>query len=484
MAGNIAGLVRTAAERAPEALALLDASSNRSLTWADVDADVERRAVAYLRAGLRPGDRVVLAAPTRIETCLAVFAVLRAGGVLVPIGPDSPARVIESIVAESGAAFGIGVAGVPSLEEAAERSESAEDAPLPEYGGEDLAVLCFTSGTTAGPSGVQLSHRAVLANVEQCARIEPAPVTEQDRLLLCLPLYHIYGLSTALFQVAGSAATAVLLEQFHPETVLRVLAEYRVTSMLGVPPMYAALLEAGSERLAEAMAHVRLLTSGAAPLSRSVLDGIRAATGLEVYEGYGLTEAAPVVTWSLVSGASKPGSVGRPIPGVELKLVDNDGSELPEPDEFGDDHDEGRIAVRGANLFSGYWPDGALAPDADGWFVTGDVGYLDQDGDLHLVDRKGDLIIVNGFNVFPHEVEEVLDGLDGVREAAVIGVPDERTGEAVKAVLVTDRELTNEEIRAHCATRLARFKVPSVIEFAETLPHSATGKLFRRKLRA
>ncbi|WP_020496088.1 AMP-binding protein [Sciscionella marina] len=478
MARNVADLVRSAAARVPDGTALLDQRTDRMLTWAGLDAEVDRLARGYLGAGLEPGDRVVLSAPTSVETCLAVFGVLRAGGIVVPMAPDSPARVIEAVIADAGARFGIGVSGVPELTP----GDPADT--LPETGDEDIAVLCFTSGTAAGPNGVRLSHRALLANVEQCARIEPAPVTAQDTLLLCLPLHHIYGLSAALFQVAAAGASAVLLDGFHPDEVLDVLGTRQVTSLIGVPPMYAALLERGSERLAKACAQVRLLTSGAAPLPEAVLTGIREATGLEVHEGYGLTEAGPVVTWSLVSGATKPGSVGRPIPGVELRLVDNDGSELPEPDESGDDNDEGRIAIRGDNLFSGYWPDGERGPDAEGWFVTGDVGYLDTEGDLHLIDREGDLIIVNGFNVFPHEVEEVLDALPGVREAAVIGVPDERTGEAVKAVLVLAGELTEEEIRAHCTARLARFKVPSVIEFADTLPHSPTGKLFRRTLRA
>jgi long-chain acyl-CoA synthetase len=252
--------------------------------------------------------------------------------------------------------------------------------------------------------------------------------------------------------------------------------------MVGVPPMYQALLAQPRERLGTDLASVRLFTSGAAPLAAGVLDGMRQAIGLPVYEGYGLTETGPVLTSTLVGGNAKAGAVGRPLPGVELRLVDTDGRAL-DIDE--DEPGTGLVAARGANLFSGYWPDGAHGPDAEGWFRTGDVGYLDSDGDLHLVDRAGDLIIVNGFNVYPHEVELVLGELAEVAEAAAVGVPDEKTGESVKVVLVLTEgaTLSQETVLQHCAARLAKFKVPTVVEFTDALPHSPTGKLARSRLR-
>jgi len=214
-----------------------------------------------------------------------------------------------------------------------------------------------------------------------------------------------------------------------------------------------------------------------------------------------LTETAPVVATTLASPTPKDGSVGRPIPGVQVKLVGPDGTELAQVtaggligvdlDDFDDDAagspgtDPGEIVVRGANLFSGYWPDGRDGPDADGWWATGDVAYADEDGDLFLVDRLGELILVNGFNVYPHEVELVLSGVPGVAEAAVVGVPSEATGEAVKAYVVTfpGAELTTEELLAHCGRNLARFKMPTAIEFVPELPHSATGKVRKARLR-
>jgi long-chain acyl-CoA synthetase len=257
--------------------------------------------------------------------------------------------------------------------------------------------------------------------------------------------------------------------------------------------MYQAFAAADPERLAAGMATVRLLTSGAAPLAPAVLSTIEQVTGLPVYEGYGLTETGPVLTSTLVSGVAKPGSVGRPLPGVELVLVDSDGRPVGvpgDPDETewfdGDEFETGRVAARGPNLFSGSWPDGAHGPDEDGWFRTGDVGYLDADGDLRLVDRANDLIIVNGFNVYPNEVERVLEELPQVAECAAVGVPDERTGEHVVAVVVlrAGTELTEDEVRDHCAEHLARFKVPRTVRFVDELPHSVTGKVRRASLRS
>jgi long-chain acyl-CoA synthetase len=273
------------------------------------------------------------------------------------------------------------------------------------------------------------------------------------------------------------------------QEALEAIQTHRVTTVVGVPQMYSALLTVPEDRLGVALSTVRLFTSGAAPLPAAVFAGMRRVTGLPVYEGYGLTETAPVLTSTLVSGEAKPGSVGRPLPGVELRIVDSDGDPLPGPDPDDELDDErggtGLVAVSGPNLFSGYWPDGSHGPGPDGWFRTGDIGYLDADGDLHLVDRANDLIIVNGFNVYPHEVEHVLGELAGVAEAAAVGIADERTGETVKAVIVArpDARLTEEQVVEHCAARLARFKVPTVVEFAESLPHSPTGKLARAFLR-
>jgi long-chain acyl-CoA synthetase len=433
--------------------------------------------------------------PAGIPYCVAVFAVLRADAVLVPMNTDVPAAGVVELMADCQAGVlvgepvdGVTVTTLPALD----LDNSGGPAPDPiesGRGGEDIAVLCYTSGTSGRQRGVLLSHRALLANLAQCAALRPAPVTATDRVLLSLPLSHAYGLGPGLLQVAAAGATAVLLPRFGVEEALSAIETHRVTTMVGVPPMYAALAAVPDERLHTALSTVRLFTSGAAPLPPRVLASIRRVTGLPVFEGYGLTETGPVLTSTLASGYAKAGSVGRPLPGVRLRLVDSDGDPLPGPDPDDELDDEtggtGLVAVAGPNLFSGYWPDGAHGPDADGWFRTGDIGYLDTDGDLHLVDRANDLIIVNGFNVYPHEVELALHQLSGVAEVAAVGVPDDRTGEAVKVVVIQrpGAGLTEADVISHCAGRLARFKVPTTVEFVDVLPHSVTGKVARAALR-
>jgi long-chain acyl-CoA synthetase len=475
---NVSDLVAAAAAQVPDHLAFVEAATDVALSWSRLDAAVDAEARRLLDEGVRPGDRVAILLPTGIRFVIALFGVLRAGGTAVPMSAELPERERTRVLDHCTPSLMIGEGGLDAPAVDVTEAERVRGAT----GGEDIALLCYTSGTVGTPRGVMLSHRAMLANVGQCAALRPAPVTSTDRVLLAVPLFHAYGLGPGLFQVAAAAASAVLMDHFSVEPALELCREFRITTIVGVPPMYQAFAAVPAERLAESLSTVRLLTSGAAPLDPATLISLRGSTGLNVYEGYGLTETGPVVTWTLVGGIAKPGSVGRPVPGVELRLVDSDGE--PAGDDE-DREDAGVVSVRGANLFSGYWPDGAHGPNAEGWFRTGDVGYLDDDGDLHLVDRANDLIIVNGFNVYPHEVEQVLSELAEVAEAAAIGVPDERTGERVKAFLVlrAGAELTEDQVHQHCAARLAKFKIPGPVEFVDALPHSITGKLRRATLR-
>ncbi len=497
--GNVADLVAGASANVPVHLGLVDGSGPRSLSWRQTDAAVDRYSHVLTAAGVTRGDRVAVRMSNNLPACVALFAVLRVGAVAVPVGVDAAPREVDRVLDHSGVCFALGVAGVTE-----NVSPTVAELPTPELhvddhepfapvgGGEDLALLCYTSGTAGTPRGVMLSHRALMANVAQCAALRPPPVSATDRVLLAVPLSHAYGLS-ALLQVAATGATGVLLERFTVESALGVCHARRITAILGVPAMYRAMTAVDRDRLGEALVSVGLLTSGAAPLDPATFAWVREATGLVIHEGYGLTETGPVLTSTLVDGAARPGAVGKPIPGVRLRLVDADGRPVAvaeDPDEpiaadFTDGSETGFVAARGRNLFSGYWPDGAGGPDADGWFRTGDVGYLDADGDLRLVDRAHDLIIVNGFNVYPREVELVVGELPGVVEAAAVGVPDERAGERVKVVVVPrpGAGLTEERVVAHCAEHLARFKVPTVVEFVEALPHSVTGKLRRVGLR-
>ena len=346
----------------------------------------------------------------------------------------------------------------------------------PTGSGEDLAVVIYTSGTSGKPKGAMLPHRALLANLQQGAQIDPPVIGTDDVVLLVLPLFHIYGLNAGLGAVAREAATGVLVERFDPVETLAEIRRSGVTSVIGAPPMYVAwsmLPDVG-----DAFTSVRVALSGAAPLPGPVLHRILDITGHHVFEGYGLTETAPVLTSTLMSEVAKPFSIGQAIPGVELRLVDERGGAV-------DEGDPGEICVRGANLFVGYWPDGAEGPDADGWFATGDVAYVDDDGDLFLVDRRKELILVSGFNVYPREVEDVLATHPDVEEAAVLGVTHPYTGESVKALVVrrSGARVAADDLIAHCARSLARFKCPTSVEFVAELPKGATGKVSKGRLR-
>jgi long-chain acyl-CoA synthetase len=283
-------------------------------------------------------------------------------------------------------------------------------------------------------------------------------------------------LNGALGMVAKHGATGVLVERFDPVATLEEIRRHHVTNVVGAPPMWVAwslLPDVG-----DAFTSVRLALSGAAPLAADVLQRVLDVTGHHVFEGYGLTETAPVLTSTLMSEVPKGSSIGRPVPGVELRLVDLGGQPV-------EDGDPGEIVVRGPNLFSGYWPDGADGPDEDGWFATGDVAVLDEDGDLHLVDRRRELILVSGFNVYPREVEDVIATHPEVDEVAVLGIPHPYTGQSVKALVVRTpgSSLTADAVIAHAAASLARFKCPTVVEMVDELPHTATGKVSKGQLR-
>ncbi|MCU1592607.1 MAG: long-chain fatty-acid-CoA ligase [Frankiales bacterium] len=497
---NVSDLVREAARSAGDKAAFL--FRDTAMTWAEVEAGLAGVAAGLVALGAVPGDRVAVQLGNTPDFPLVYFGALRAGMVAVPVNTgytraellhclaDSGAAVI--VTTRSGAETALSIAAeLPGLRsvvvadvDAAPAGATSLDALRANAGhgestggGEDLAVVIYTSGTSGRPKGAMLTHRALLANLEQCARIDPPVMSADDVVLLVLPLFHIYGLNAGLGAVAKHAATGVLSERFDPVETLEQIRRHGVTNVVGAPPMYVAwsmLPDVG-----DAFTSVRLAVSGAAPLPSDVLHRFLDATGHHVFEGYGLTETAPVLTTTLMSEVAKPASIGRAIPGLELKLLDEQGRPV-------EDGDPGEIWVRGANLFSGYWPDGADGPDADGWFGTGDVAYLDDDGDLHLVDRRRELILVSGFNVYPREVEDVLAEHPDIEEVAVLGIAHPYTGESVKALVVLrpGARLSAEDVISHAALSLARFKCPTAVEFVGELPHSATGKVSKGQLRA
>ncbi|MCF6745632.1 long-chain fatty acid--CoA ligase [Blastococcus sp. KM273128] len=496
---SLAALVRAAAQRDPDAPAVV--AGDRRLSWGELDAAADRVAAGYGERGLRAGDRIAVQLPNGVDWLRAVLGGLRAGLVVVPVNTAYTDPELEHVLTDSGAALLVApgvrdeLAGVPVCPGPPEA-----DGPVPAVPDDPaaLAFLCYTSGTTGRPRGAMLTSGALRANQEQCLAMTPPPVRADDRVLLVLPLFHVYGLNAGFGLVAATGACAVLQETFDPRASLALMAEERVTTVPGAPPMYQAWLAAadaaGSDAdLRRAFAGVRIASAGAAPLPEEVWTAMRERAAVTVWEGYGLTEAAPVVASTLATGRAKPACIGGPVPGLELVLRDTaaaapipgDEEVGTEGTEDGADEGPGEIWVRGPNLFSGYWPDGADGPDDDGWLGTGDLAYRDADGDLHLVDRRSDLVLVSGFNVYPAEVERVLDQHPAVAESAVIGVPDARTGSAVRAVvaLVPGERLTVAELQAHATGSLARYKVPTSVHFLPSLPHSLTGKVSRARLR-
>jgi long-chain acyl-CoA synthetase len=492
---SLSVLVRAAARDRADAPAVV--AGEQRLSWGELDAQVDRVAAGYAARGLAPGDRVAVQLPNGVDWLRATLGALRAGLIVVPVNTAYTDPELEYVLTDSAAALLVAardrgqVAGVPVL--AGPPTDDAVPPAVPEAP-DALAFLSYTSGTTGRPRGAMLSAAALRANQEQCLRMDPPPVRSDDRVLLVLPLFHVYGLNAGFGLVAATGACAVLVESFDPVASLEVMAREEVTAIPGAPPMFQAWLAvadaAGSDAaLRRAFAAVRIASSGAAPLPEDVWTAMRERAAVTVWEGYGLTEACPVVASTLATGRAKPNCIGGPIPGVELQLRDTALHEPVEdeeavPGELAEDG-PGEIWVRGANLFSGYWPDGVDGPDAEGWLATGDLAYADEDGDLHLVDRRSDLILVSGFNVYPAEVERVLDTHPAVAESAVIGVPDPQTGAAVRAVVALrlGRQVGFEELREHAATSLARYKVPTSVHVLSALPHSLTGKVSRARLR-
>jgi long-chain acyl-CoA synthetase len=517
---DLATLVAGAAEERPEALAVVEADGGRSLTWAELEDEVGRIATGLGAAGVVAGHRVLLAVGNRLEFVTTYLGVLRAQVVAVPVNPRSTMDELARLIADSGARLVVAdpqtvgavrdavtvvrdaldgkgdmldpdlvsravppvvvVIGEPAAEgELAHDGLRSADArpvpPLPDP--EKLAALLYTSGTSGRPRAAMLTHRALLANLEQVAAVEPPMIRGDDVVLGVLPLFHVYGLNAVLGGVLRHRAKLVLVERFDPQGTLEVIDDEACSVVPVAPPVFAHWLP--DEHVADRLGPVRLMLSGSAPLSPDLIEQFTAKTSVPIHQGYGLTEAAPVVTSTLCSERLQTGSVGAALPGIDVRLVDEHGHEP-------DGEDPGEIQIRGANLFSGYWPDGSEGPDQDGWWSTGDVGFLDASGDLFLVDRVKELVIVSGFNVYPSEVEDVLREVEGIHDAAVIGVQDDRTGEAVIAYVRApgaDPATIRDACRGHCETRLARFKWPSRIEVVDELPLTVTGKVQKGRLR-
>jgi malonyl-CoA/methylmalonyl-CoA synthetase len=456
---------------APERSALWDATRGW-LSWGALERESARAAGRLHGAGLAAGERVLVSATSSVALAVAHVACLRLGLVIVPANPAYARAELSALLAharprlalvddEARAAALHALApellvtppALPLADAAAPRLDAlAPDAP---------ALLAYTSGTTGRPKGALLSHGNLWASAEALRRAWCW--TPADRLVHALPLFHVHGLGVALLGTLHAGASAVLLPRFEPELVLDAVEAHAATLFFGVPTMWHRL---AAHPRAGVLRALRLAVSGSAPLAPE-LHGRLARAGVRVLERYGMTETGMLASNPL-EGERRPGAVGFPLPGVELRLAAS-----------------GEIEVRGSNVFAGYLerPDAnAAAFSADGWFKTGDLGALDPDGYLRIVGRAKELVISGGQNVHPREVEEALCAHPDVDDAAVVGTPSAEWGELVTAYLVSRRELTLDEIRAHLASRLAPYKHPRRLHRVAALPKNALGKLQRHRL--
>jgi long-chain acyl-CoA synthetase len=458
-------------------------------TYGELRDEVARVRGGLVDLGLRPDDRVALLCANNRAFVVAYLAVLGVGCVAVPLNPLSPPAEVAAqldavqargaIVGPSAArSFGHDIDHVLSVDDVERLARDAAPAPVVDRAPNDLAALLFTAGTAGAPKAAMLTHANLHTNIRQAQAVPEDALGPDDVVLGVLPLFHVFGLNVILGVTLFAGGTVVLVERFDPTTALDTVRNHRCTVVAGAPPMWGAWATLPEVDPAS-FSSVRLALSGAAPLPAATARAMAERFGVALREGYGLTEASPIVT----SSAGSPiGSIGRPLPGVSVRLVDDEGDDVP----LGD---PGELWVSGPNVFAGYWRDDAASAAAltpGGWLRTGDVGVADADGTLRLVDRIKDLIIVSGFNVFPAEVEEALRSHPGVAEAAVIGVPHPHTGEAVKAFVVVrpGAAVEEDDLVHHCEARLARYKCPDKVLFVPELPVGAAGKVLRRSLRA
>jgi len=467
-----------------------------ALTYRELDERSARVAGLLAARGVEPGDRVGLMLPNVAEFPMLYYGVLRAGAVVVPMNPLLKAREVEYYLGDSAArlifawqavateaakgaeAAGTAFVGVAPAELDRMLRDHASVTAVTSRADDDTAVILYTSGTTGTPKGAELTHANLSRNAAVSAttlfRLEP-----DDVVMGCLPLFHSFGQTCGLNAAVASGACLTLLPRFDPGKALELIQRDRVTVFEGVPTMYVAMLN-HPRRGEEDTSSLRVCVSGGAALPVEVLRGFEERMGCIILEGYGLSETSPVASFNHPERQRKPGSIGTPIDGVQMRVVDALGNDVPAGAV-------GEIAIRGHNVMKGYWRHEQATREAipDGWFRTGDLARQDEDGYFFIVDRKKDLIIRGGYNVYPREVEEVLYEHSAVAEAAVVGIPHPTHGEEVGAavVLKPGAEATPAEVQAFVKERVAAYKYPRHVWFEAALPKTATGKLLRREVR-
>ena len=528
-------LLDASAERFPHRKALM--FFGRSMTYAKLLSAVDRFAGALEQLGLRKGDRIAVILPNCPQEVIAFYAILRIGAVVVPTNPlytaaelrhqlgDSGARAVivfdkaYETVAEAMLGTAIEHVIVTSLTEylpfvkrellklplakarnllAELSTEVPQDAHIlwfdellkdgrdnPEHTPidpvRDLAVLQYTGGTTGRPKGAMLTHRNLVANAHQTASWDPAIRPGHDVTLAVVPLFHVFGLTFCLTSTILIGGMVVLIPKFDLDLLLDAVRKYKPTLFPGVPPIYQQLAAVPEAKKA-GVGGIRTCVSGAMKLARTTVEAFRACTGGQLVQGYGMTECSPVLMANPLDGNARHISVGTPLPGTEARIVHENDPRRVLPIGY-----PGELAVRGPQVFAGYWNqpfETAETLSADGWFRTGDIAVMSPDGFFTLIDRKRDVIIVDGFNVYPSEVENVLNTHPGVAEAAVVGIPDPAHGEVATAYVIPHEPPPSPaELIEHCTRQLAEYKVPAFVELRPTLPRNMLGKVLRRVLR-
>ncbi|MBS7548907.1 class I adenylate-forming enzyme family protein [Dietzia massiliensis] len=486
---NAADLVWRWADETPDA----DAVRERERSWTFVELRTAvRGAMEELTArGVRRGDRVLMVVPTAAEFIITYYATLALGATAVTVNPLCTQRELTHFVEDAGCSTALGwheTAGavtataaaadiplwvlepdcVPAPEGAPDPADLATDAP---------AVLLYTSGTTGAPKGAILTHGNLLSCGASLA--EALDLGPGESMGTALPLFHVFGQSSVMSTVYTSGGCMSLQRPFDPAGLLRMAADEQLTAVAGVPTMWNAMLHAETDVTREDLASLRIASSGGAALPLSVGQAFHERFGATVLDGYGLSETAGAASFNREIHPRKEMSVGRALPGGSLAILDEQGRELP-PGETGE------VAIQGPYVMSGYWnrPEATAAAFSGDWFLTGDIGRMDEDGDLWILDRMKDLVIRGGYNVYPREVEEVLYNHPDVLEAAVIGVPDEQLGEEIAAVVTPQpgSTIVPADLRAWLSEQLAAYKVPRIYQVVEALPKGATGKILKRQI--
>ncbi|WP_395728289.1 long-chain fatty acid--CoA ligase [Nakamurella sp.] len=502
MSVSLAAILSESALRYPDRDAVV--MGPQRISYARLWEESRRYAAVLRERGIGPGDRVALLVPNVPDFPRAYYAVLSLGAVVVPVHALLVAREIGFVLTDSQAKLLIAAGplleqGIPGAEQAgvpvlallgapdgvARLDELAAQAePIRAYverEPQDEAVILYTSGTTGAPKGAVLTQLNMTMNAIMSAS-NVLGLTAADVILGCLPLFHSFGQTCAMNAGFFAGSTLVLLPRFDGAAALDLIINEKVNVFEGVPTMYIALLAAARED--ERRPELRRAVSGGASLPVAVIDAFKRVFGADIYEGYGLSETSPVATFNQAVFGRKPGTVGRPIWGTDAEIADpaiEDRIELLAQGQVGE------VVLRGHNIFAGYLnnPQATRAVLVDGWFRTGDLGSMDADGFLSIVDRKKDLIIRGGFNVYPREVEEVLAAHPGIAQVAVVGVPDATHGEEICAVVVRSPEgqdLDADTLMAWSREKLGRHKVPRRVEFVESLPLGPSGKILKREL--